>query len=88
MTATVNGIELSRGAWSSAHFSFGQMVERASADVRLRPGDLIGSGTVGTGCLLEIRDETLKRYLEPGDEVTLTIERLGALTAPVVERPT
>ena len=87
MTATVNGDELSRGTWSSAHFSFGQMVERASADVRLRPGDLLGSGTVGTGCLLEIRDEKLKRYLQPGDVVTLAIERLGELTAPVVERP-
>jgi fumarylacetoacetate (FAA) hydrolase len=86
MTASVNGKELSRGTWSSAHFSFGEMVERASADVRLRPGDLLGSGTVGTGCLLEIRDETLGRYLEPGDTVTLAIERLGELTAPVVER--
>jgi fumarylacetoacetate (FAA) hydrolase len=87
MTARVNGDELSRGSWSSAQFSFGQMIERASTDVRLRPGDLIGSGTVGTGCLLEIRDEKLKRYLQPGDEVTLAIERLGELTAPVVERP-
>ena len=87
MTARVNGDELSRGTWSSAHFSFGQMVERASADVLLRPGDLIGSGTVGTGCLLEIRDEKLGRYLEPGDTVTLAIERLGELTSPVVERP-
>lgn len=87
MTATVNGQELSRGAWSSAHFSFGEMVERASADVRLRPGDLLGSGTVGTGCLLEIRDESFKRYLEPGDSVTLAIERLGELTASVVQRP-
>ncbi|HVM25245.1 MAG TPA: fumarylacetoacetate hydrolase family protein [Candidatus Limnocylindrales bacterium] len=87
MTARVNGDELSRGTWSSAHFSFGQMVERASADVLLRPGDLIGSGTVGTGCLLEIRDEKLGRYLEPGDTVTLAIERFGELTSPVVERP-
>ena len=87
MTATVNGAELSRGTWSAAHFSFGEMVERASADVRLRAGDLIGSGTVGTGCLLEIRDETLGRYLEPGDTVTLAVERLGELTAPVVQRP-
>jgi fumarylacetoacetate (FAA) hydrolase len=62
------------------------MVARASADVLLRPGDLLGSGTVGTGCLLEVRDEILKRYLEPGDTVTLAIERLGELTAPVVER--
>jgi 2-keto-4-pentenoate hydratase/2-oxohepta-3-ene-1,7-dioic acid hydratase in catechol pathway len=87
MTATVNGTELSRGTWSSAYFSFGEMVERASADVRLRPGDVLGSGTVGTGCLLEIRDEILGRYLEPGDTVTLAIERLGELTAPVVQRP-
>jgi len=87
MTATVNGQELSRGTWSSAHFGFGQMVERASADVHLRPGDLFGSGTVGTGCLLEVRDEILKRYLEPGDTVTLAIEGLGELSAPVVERP-
>jgi len=88
MTASVNGDELSRGSWSAPQFSFGEMVERASADVRLRPGDLLGSGTVGTGCLLEIRDEILKRYLEPGDTVTLAIERLGELTAPVVQRPT
>ena len=88
MTASVNGQELSRGEWSSAHFSFGEMVQRASADVRLRPGDLLGSGTVGTGCLLEIRDEKLGRYLQPGDEVALSIERLGELTAPIIERPT
>ena len=87
MTATVNGVELSRGTWADIHFSFGEMIERASADVRLRPGDLIGSGTVGTGCLLEVRDEILKRYLEPGDEVTLAVDRLGALTTPIVERP-
>lgn len=87
MSASVNGLECSRGTWSSARFSFGEMIERASADVRLRPGDLIGSGTVGTGCLLEVRDDTLGRYLEPGDTVTLAIERLGELTAPIVERP-
>ena len=68
-------------------YSFGQMVARASADVRLRPGEFLGSGTVGGGCLLEIREETLGRYLEPGDEVTLEIERLGRLTTPVVARP-
>ena len=87
MTATVNGVELSRGRWADAQFSFGEMIARASADARLRPGDLIGSGTVGTGCLLEVRDEILKRYLEPGDTVTMTVDRLGALTTPIVERP-
>jgi fumarylacetoacetate (FAA) hydrolase len=92
MTATVRTadgrvIETSRGTWASAHHSFGAMVERASADARLRAGDVLGSGTVGGGCLLEIREGTLGRYLEPGDEVTLEIERLGRLATPVVARP-
>lgn len=87
MTADVNGTEISRGTWASAQFSFGEMLARASADVRLRPGDLVGSGTVGTGCLLEVREATLGRYLEPGDEVVLRIERLGELRSPVVARP-
>src|SRR6185436_2253051 len=87
MTAEVNGVETSRGRWSDAQFSFGAMVARASADVRLRPGDLLGSGTVGTGCLLEVKDATLERYLQPGDEVVLAVERLGTLRTPVIARP-
>ena len=63
------------------------MLARASADVHLRAGDLIGSGTVGGGCLLEVRDETLGRYLAPGDEVVLRVERLGALRTPIIARP-
>jgi fumarylacetoacetate (FAA) hydrolase len=86
MTAEVNGTETSRGRWSDAQFSFGEMLARASADVQLRPGDLVGSGTVGTGCLLEVRDTTLGRYLEPGDEVVMRIERLGALRNQIVAR--
>ena len=71
MTATVNGTELSRGTWSSrALLASARWSSVPRADVRLRPGDLLGSGTVGTGCLLEIRDETLGRYLEPGDTVS------------------
>jgi fumarylacetoacetate (FAA) hydrolase len=87
MTAEVNGVETSRGRWSDAQFSFGAMVARASADVRLRPGDLLGSGTVGTGCLLEVKDATLGRYLLPGDEIVLRVDRLGALRTPIVARP-
>jgi fumarylacetoacetate (FAA) hydrolase len=92
MTATVTGgdgrtIEVSRGIWASAHFSFGQMLERASADVHVRPGELLGSGTVGGGCLLEVRDETLGRWLEPGDTVRLSIDRIGTLVTPIVARP-
>jgi fumarylacetoacetate (FAA) hydrolase len=86
MTAAVNGAETSRGRWSDAQFSFADMVARASADARLRPGDLLGSGTVGTGCLLEVRDSTLGRYLQPGDDVVLRIERLGTLRTPIVAR--
>jgi fumarylacetoacetate (FAA) hydrolase len=87
MTARVGDVEVSRGRWADAQFSFGEMLARASADVRLRPGDLIGSGTVGSGCLLEMKDETLGRWLEPGDEVVLSIARLGELRSRVVERP-
>ena len=92
MTATVAGadgvtVEVSRGSWSSAHYSFAQMLARASADVHVRPGELLGSGTVGTGCLLEVKDSTLGRWLEPGDLVTLSIDRIGELQTPVVLRP-
>ncbi len=87
-SAEVNGQEISRGNWSSIAFSFGEMVERASADVQLVPGDVLGSGTVGTGCLLEMKDESgFGRWLEPGDAVTLRVERLGDLTSPVIARP-
>jgi fumarylacetoacetate (FAA) hydrolase len=86
-TASVNGSELSRGSWSDIRFSFGEMLARASSDARLVPGDVVGSGTVGTGCLLEIRESSgFGRYLEPGDTVTLAVERLGELTTPIVER--
>ncbi|MGZ4112530.1 MAG: fumarylacetoacetate hydrolase family protein, partial [Tumebacillaceae bacterium] len=57
----------------------------ASDGVTLYPGDVIGSGTVGTGCILELGTE-VHRWLEPGDVVELEIERLGVLrnriTAP------
>jgi fumarylacetoacetate (FAA) hydrolase len=92
MTATVRtgegeAVAISRGRWADSQFTFGQMLERASSDVRLRAGDLLGSGTVGSGCLLEVKDETLGRWLEPGDTVVLAVERMGELRGPVVPRP-
>lgn len=54
------------------------MIERASRDCELFPGDVIGSGTVGTGCILELGTD-VHRYLEPGDVVELEVERLGIL---------
>ena len=88
MTVTVNGVETSRGRWSDIVHGFPELAARASSDVTLRPGELLGSGTVGTGCLLEVRDQTLGRYLLPGDEVVLSVDRLGSLRTPVVARPT
>ena len=78
MIARVNEEERSRGNWTDLHYSFGDMIARASADVTLHPGDLIGSGTVGTGCLLELT-RGQGPWLQPGDIVELEIERLGVL---------
>lgn len=78
MIARVNGVEKSRGNWKDLYWSFGQMIERASQDVTLQPGDVIGSGTVGTGCLLELTKGD-GPWLQPGDVVELEIERLGIL---------
>ncbi len=79
MTARVNGRELSRGSWDTITFSFAEMIARASRGVWLKPGDLIGSGTVGTGCILELGPENTGGWLKPGDEVELEIEQLGVL---------
>jgi fumarylacetoacetate (FAA) hydrolase len=93
MTLTVTAadgtvVEVTRGAWSSARYSFAQMLARASTDVHVRAGEILGSGTVGTGCLLEVKDQTLGRWLEPGDLVTAAIEGIGEMQTPIVVRPT
>lgn len=78
MAARINGDEVTRGNANTIHWTFAQMIERASRDVELRPGDVIGSGTVGGGCILEL-GETVHPWLEPGDEVELEIECPGRL---------
>ncbi|GAB4315303.1 MAG: fumarylacetoacetate hydrolase family protein [Phototrophicales bacterium] len=78
MVARVNGEERSRGNWADIYWSFGQMLERASDGVTLYPGEVIGSGTVGTGCLLETT-RAQGPWLQSGDVVELEIERLGVL---------
>ncbi|TMQ57474.1 MAG: fumarylacetoacetate hydrolase family protein [Candidatus Eisenbacteria bacterium] len=83
MEARVNGATLSRGNAKDMHYTFGQMIARASQDVYLFPGDIIGSGTVGSGCLLEL-GEKVHPWLRAGDEVVLEIDRLGTLTNPIV----
>lgn len=84
MVARVNGEERSRGNWKDIHYSFGEMIARASADVTLFPGDVIGSGTVGTGCLLELT-KAQGPWLQPGDVVELEIERFGILQNTIGE---
>ena len=83
MVARVNGKEYSRGNAATLTHTFAQMIAWASQDAWLHPGDVLGSGTVGTGCILELRPETVGGWLKPGDVVELEIERLGTLRNPV-----
>ncbi|MGH7144225.1 MAG: fumarylacetoacetate hydrolase family protein [Planctomycetota bacterium] len=85
MTAKVNGRELSRGDAASMHFTWPQLIAQASRDATLFPGDLIGSGTVGSGCILELGPENTGGWLKPGDVVELEIEKLGCLRTPIEE---
>jgi len=78
MIARVNGKELSRGNVKDIFWSFGDIIARASQSVMLSPGDVIGSGTVGTGCLYELT-KNQGPWLKNGDVVELEIERIGIL---------
>jgi fumarylacetoacetate (FAA) hydrolase len=78
MTAKINGEELSRGNFNDIYWSFGDILARASQSVMLNPGDVIGSGTVGTGCLYELT-KNQGPWLNEGDIVELEIERIGVL---------
>lgn len=74
MTATVNGDEWSRGRSSESHYSWGEMIEHLSREEWIRSTDFLGSGTVGTGCGLE-----LDKWIRPGDLLELSIEKIGKL---------
>jgi 2-keto-4-pentenoate hydratase/2-oxohepta-3-ene-1,7-dioic acid hydratase in catechol pathway len=79
MEARVNGETWSKGHSSSMHWRFEQLLEHISRDETLYPGEFIGSGTVGSGCGLE-----LDRWIQPGDTVELQVEKLGVLRNTVV----
>lgn len=79
----INGKEVSRGNAKDLHFTFAQMIERASRHVTLKPGDIIGSGTVGTGCILELGPENVP-WLKVGDVVEMEIDGLGVLRNTIV----
>lgn len=84
MTASINGHIISEGNFSSIYYSFAELISHASKGATLYPGDIIGSGTVGTGCILELGEEK-HRWLEAGDEVELKITGLGALRNTVTK---
>jgi 2-keto-4-pentenoate hydratase/2-oxohepta-3-ene-1,7-dioic acid hydratase in catechol pathway len=79
MTARVNGETWSHGNSRSIHWKFEQMIEFLTRDDTIYPGDVIGSGTVGTGCGLE-----LDRWVKRGDVMELEIEHIGVLRNRVV----
>jgi fumarylacetoacetate (FAA) hydrolase len=83
MVARVNGEERSRGNLRDMYHSWDAIVARAARNTVLRPGDVLGSGTVGTGCILEHGDG---RWLQPGDVVELEVEGIGILRNTVTAR--
>ena len=77
------------------HWTFAEIIERASYGVDLFPGDIIGSGTVGTGCLLEINGTNKRndsnyneKWLKEGDEITMKVEMLGSISNKIQNRKT
>ncbi len=86
MIARRNGAEIGRGNWNTIHYSFAEMIARASQNTMLYPGDVIGSGTVGGGCILELGPENAGDWLQPGDVIELEVERLGTLRNVIGER--
>jgi fumarylacetoacetate (FAA) hydrolase len=79
----VNGEEVTRTRAVEQHYPWPDLVAHAARDTELRPGDVLGSGTLNRGCLLELGPLEGDRWLEPGDVVTLAAEGLGELTTPV-----
>lgn len=91
MLCRVNGIEVSRGNVGDMDWTFAEIIERASYGVDLYPGDVIGSGTVGTGCFLELNGtgklndpNYAEQWLKEGDVVELEVDGLGILSNTMV----
>jgi fumarylacetoacetate (FAA) hydrolase len=95
MQCRVNGKQVSDGNLADMDWTFAEIIERASYGVDLYPGDVIGSGTVGTGCFLELNGtgkfndpNYQEQWIEPNDEVEMEIDGLGILTNTVVAEDT
>ncbi len=89
MTCLLNGKQLSNGNADSMNWTFAQILQRTSYGIHMLPGEVIGSGTVGTGCLLELNGSKItdNLWLKAGDEVVMEIEGLGRLQNTVVHVP-
>ena len=94
MSASVNGTKVSEGNLSDMEWTFAELIERASYGVELYPGDIIGSGTVGTGCFLELNGtgklnnpDFNEQWLQPGDKIELRIDGLGVLANHIIAEP-
>lgn len=92
MTCKVNGVQVSDGNVGDMDWTFAEIIERCSYGVTLHPGDVIGSGTVGTGCFLELNGtgklndpNYQEQWLQPGDEVEMAIDGLGVLKNKIVK---
>jgi fumarylacetoacetate (FAA) hydrolase len=81
-TVSVNGSVVARCSASEMYFSWPQLVAHAARETELRPGDVLGSGTLTGGCLLELGPLD-GHWIEPGDDVILAAPGLGELRTPV-----
>jgi 2-keto-4-pentenoate hydratase/2-oxohepta-3-ene-1,7-dioic acid hydratase in catechol pathway len=88
LEAFVNGVRWSYGKTESMHFDLGEAIAHASAGAKVVPGDVIGSGTVTSGCVMELlaMDDANARWLRPGDLVELTSDVLGTLSSLLSSR--
>jgi fumarylacetoacetate (FAA) hydrolase len=85
MKAFVNGKQYSNGNLKDMSFTFAQIIERASYGCTIYPGDVFGSGTVGSGCIMEgVGYAPSDKWIKEGDEVELQVEGLGVLKNKVV----
>jgi 2-keto-4-pentenoate hydratase/2-oxohepta-3-ene-1,7-dioic acid hydratase in catechol pathway len=85
LEASINGRSLGKDTLANMAWSFEELVSYASRGTWVRPGDVLGSGTCGCGCLLELRGRGQEwEPLAPGDMVTLAVEGIGTLTNTVV----
>ncbi|HET8715118.1 MAG TPA: fumarylacetoacetate hydrolase family protein [Holophagaceae bacterium] len=87
MTCAVNGQVLSRGDANTMNWTFAQILQRTAYGIQVNPGEVIGSGTVGTGCLLELNGSkvTDNLWLKAGDEVVMEVKGLGRLVNRITE---